>query len=337
MVSRRFFILFTSVVFALSSLPQLVVAQRNNSHPPNDPLAHTFSIVAYDSTTGDIGVAVQSHWFSVGSVVTWARAGVGAVATQSLANQSFGPRGLDMMEAGLTPQQALDSLLATDEGRAYRQVALVDNKGRVATYTGDKCIAEAGHISDEHFSVQANMMLNNTVWPAMAQAYRNAEGPLAERMVAALQAAQHEGGDIRGQQAAALIVVKGESTGKPWEDRKIELRVEDNPHAVDEITRLLKVHRAYEHMNAGDAAIEKNDVDKALDEYSAAMKMFPENVEMKYWTAVSMANTGRIDQALPLFHEVFQANSHWRELTRRIVPNGMLQVDDATLEQILNQ
>lgn len=300
-----------------------------------EPFAHTFSIVARDSITGDVGVAVQSHWFSVGNTVSWAEAGVGAVATQSLVNVSFGPRALDFLKEGFSPQEALDSLIAEDSGRDFRQVAIIDTKGRVAVYTGDKCIADAGHIKGEQFSVQANMMLDETVWPAMADAYRNAGGPLAERMVAALQAAQESGGDIRGQQSAAVLVVKGESTGKEWEDRKIDLRVDDHPQAVSEISRVLKVHRAYEHMNNGDLAIEEGDVDKALEEYGQARNMFPSNIEMTYWTAVSLANVNRLDEALPLFKEVFSEDKNWVTLTKRITQNGILSVSDEDLEQIL--
>jgi len=300
-----------------------------------DPFAHTFSIVARDSVTGNVGVAVQSHWFSVGNTVSWAEAGVGAVATQSLVNKSFGPRALDMLKEGYSPQQAMDSLIAKDEGRAFRQVAIIDTKGRVATYTGDNCIPEAGHIKGNQYSVQANMMLNDKVWPAMSKAYENADGPLAERLVASLQAAQKAGGDIRGQQSAAILVVKGTSNDKPWEERLVDLRVDDHPQAVNEITRLLKMHRAYEHMNEGDLAIEEGNVDKALQEYGQAREMFPQNVEMTYWTAVSMANAGRLQQALPLFKEVFNKNKNWITLTRRITSNGILSVSDSTLQQIL--
>lgn len=319
-----FLFLFTSDIWAQNSLN------------PEDPLAHTFSIVARDSTTGNVGVAVQSHWFSVGNTVSWAEAGVGAVATQSLVNKSFGPRALDMLKEGYTPQQAMDSLIAGDEGRAFRQVAIVDTKGRVAVYTGDKCIASAGHIKGDQYSVQANMMLNNKIWPAMSKAYEQAEGPLAERMVAALQAAQDAGGDIRGQQSAAILVVKGESSGREWEDRLIDLRVDDHPRAVKEITRVLKVHRAYEHMNQGDLAIEEGDVDKALKEYGQAREMFPQNVEMTYWTAVSLANSNRLEEALPLFKEVFNENKNWVTLTKRISKNGMLSVSEDTLDTILS-
>lgn len=308
-----------------------------HAYNPKEPLAHTFSIVARDSITGDIGVAVQSHWFSVGTSVTWARAGVGAVATQSLTNESFGPRALDMLQKGISPTEALDSLIAGDDGRAFRQVAIIDSQGRVANYTGDKCIAMAGDIKGNQYSVQANMMLTDRVWPSMSKAYKDAKGPLAERMVAALQAAQKAGGDIRGQQSAAILVVKGKSTGKKWEDRKIDLRVEDNDHAVNEITRLLKVKRAYQHMNAGDQAIEAGDVDKALKEYGSAREMFPNNVEMTYWTAVSLANVGRIEQALPLFREVFSENKNWVTLTKRITKNGMLSVSDKNLVRILSE
>ncbi len=303
----------------------------------NQPFAHTFSIVAMDEKTGDIGVAVQSHWFSVGSIVSWAEAGVGAVATQSMVNASFGPRGLKLLKQGKTPKEALKILLDADEGRALRQVAIIDKNGRVAVHTGKDCIPEAGHIAGKHYSVQANMMLNKTVWPAMSEAFeKNTDLPLAERMLSALQAAQKAGGDIRGQQSAAIIVVKGKASGKPWEDRKIDLRVEDHPEAVAEIARVLKVYRAYEHMNNGDLAIEHNQTDKALQEYGAAQKMFPQNLEMKYWTAVSLVNIGQLKNALPLFKEVFAADPNWKALTPRIVPNGMLKADAETLRKIMD-
>ncbi len=303
---------------------------------PSDPLAHTFSIVARDSITGEIGVAVQSHWFSVGSIVSWAEAGVGAVATQSFVNVSFGRRGLDLLKQGKSPQEALDKLLSTDEGRDFRQVAIIDKNGKVAAYTGKLCIKDASHFTGENYSVQANMMLNDEVVPAMAEAFRNSRGPLAERMVAALKAAQNAGGDIRGQQSASVLVVKGESTGKEWEDKLIDLRVEDNENAVEEIERLLKVYRAYEHMNAGDLAIEKGDEAKALYEYQSAGEMFPENLEMKYWFAVSLVNIDRIDEALSRFKFIFERDKNWIELTRRIVDNGLLKVDKKNLNLILN-
>ena len=322
---------FTMYVFFILAVP--LFGQKTIQ---NQPFAHTFSIVAIDETSGDIGVAVQSHWFSVGSLVSWAEPGVGAVATQSLVNPSFGPHGLELLKQGKSPEEALKLMLEGDEGRAFRQVAIIDHLGRVAVHTGDKCIEKAGHISGNGFSVQANMMLNESIWPAMSVAFEKSAGlPLAERMFAALEAAQKAGGDIRGQQSAALLVVKGKSTGKIWEDRKMDLRVEDHPSAVAEMGRLLKVSRAYEHMNNGDLAIEHNQMDRALKEYGAAQEMFPDNLEMKYWTAVSLVNIQKVPQAIPLFKEVFLKDGNWKELTSRIFKNGMLTTDQNTLDEIM--
>ena len=202
---------------------------------------HTYSIVARDAATGEMGVAVQSHWFSVGSIVSWAEAGVGAVATQSFVDPAYGPLGLEIMRNGKSAQQALDGLLASDPGLAVRQVAMVDAKGNVAAHTGKKCIPSAGHIAGEQFSVQANLMVNDAVWPAMAKAYREAKGELADRMLAALDAAQAAGGDIRGKQSAAILIVSGTPTGKSWVDRKMDLRVEDHPEPLKELRRLARV------------------------------------------------------------------------------------------------
>ncbi len=317
------------VFLSISILPQ--------SFFGDNPLAHTFSIVARDPETGEMGVAVQSHWFSVGSIVAWGEAGVGVVATQSFVNPSFGPSGLDLLKKGMTAQEVVELLISTDEGREMRQLAIVDSKGNSFAYTGAKCISEAGHIVGNNYSVQANMMLNNTVWSAMSKAFENSKGPLAERLISALEAAQNAGGDIRGQQSACLLVVKGNPTGNLWEDRVIDLRVEDNPEPIDEIKRLLTVYRAYEHMNKGDLAVEKNDMNLAMDEYNAAMQMFPENLEMKYWTAVSLANTGEVEKALPMFKEIFLLDKNWKELTKRLPPVGLLSVSDEILKNILAQ
>jgi uncharacterized Ntn-hydrolase superfamily protein len=316
------------VLFTASILP----AQFING----EPLTHTYSIVARDQATGELGVAVQSHWFSVGSIVSWAEAGVGAIATQSLVNVSFGPKGLELLKQGKNAQETLDILLAADDGRDFRQVAIIDVNGNVAVHTGEKCIADAGHIKGDHFSVQANMMLNKKVWPAMSQAFEQSTGPLAERMLAALQAAEKAGGDIRGRQSAAILVVRGKATGNIWEDRLIDLRVEDHPNAPEEIGRILKVYRAYEHMNKGDLAIEHGDEKMALQEYGAAQKMFPDNIEMQYWHAVSLVNIGQLEKALPMFKSIFQQDENWVELTRRIVTNDMLSADKKTLEIITN-
>ncbi len=303
----------------------------------SQPLAHTYSIVAYDEKTGEMGVAVQSHWFSVGTLVTWGEAGVGVVATQSFVNPDFGPQGLALMKVGLSPKQALESMLAADEGQAVRQVALLNNRGEVAAHTGKNCIQAAGHIEGKHYSVQANMMLNETVWGAMATAFEETEAPLAERMLAALEAAESVGGDIRGKQSAAILVVRGESTGKVWKDRLVDLRVEDHADPITEIKRVLKVHRAYEHMNKGDLAVEHGDMDLAMKEYMSAEEMFPDNEEMKYWHAVTLVNNDRLKEALPIFKEVFAKNENWKILTPRLIDSGLLMVLEEELKEILKQ
>ena len=299
---------------------------------------HTYSIVARDATTGNLGVAVQSHWFSVGSIVTWAEAGVGAIATQSFVDPAYGPRGLELMKSGLSAEQALDALLLVDEGRDVRQVAFVDTDGNVAAHTGAKCIEAAADHVGNGFSVQANMMLNDKVVPAMANAYESTEGDLADRLMAALEAAQSVGGDIRGKQSAAMLIVKGASTGRSWTDRVLELRIEDHPTPIAELRRLLGVHRAYEHMNAGDLAVEHDDLELAMAEYGQAAELLPGNVEVQYWAAVTLATSGKLDEALPIFRTVFAADSNWVELTRRLVKPGIIPdtpEGHALMEQIV--
>jgi uncharacterized Ntn-hydrolase superfamily protein len=289
-----------------------------------EPLVHTYSIVARDATTGELGVAVQSHWFSVGSIVTWAEAGVGAIATQSFVNPAYGPRGLDLMKSGLAAEEALNALLLVDEGRDVRQVAFVDVNGTVAAHTGAKCIEAAGHHIGDGYSVQANMMLNDRVVPAMAKAYESTEGDLADRLMAALEAAQGSGGDIRGKQSAAMLIVKGEATGQSWADRVLELRIEDHPTPITELKRLLTVHRAYEHMNAGDLAVEHNDLVGAMAEYGRAAELLPGNLEVEYWAAVTLATSGSVKEAIPMFQRVFAADSNWVELTKRLHKPGII-------------
>jgi len=309
-----------------------LVASAAVAESPVRPV-HTYSIVARDATTGELGVAVQSHWFSVGSVVSWAEAGVGAVATQSFVEVSYGPLGLELMRAGKTAQQALDALLAADPQLAVRQVAMVDAKGNVAVHTGENCIAEAGHRTGEQYSVQANLMEKSTVWDAMARAYEASDGDLAERLLAALEAAQREGGDIRGKQSAAIVIVKAESTGRPYADKTMDLRVEDHPTPVAELRRLVDVHRAYEHMNAGDEHMAVNDLDGALASYGKAASILPDNPEVKFWAAITMITAGKEKEASAYFKEVFAADPKWKELVRRLPASGLL--DPALVDKVL--
>jgi uncharacterized Ntn-hydrolase superfamily protein len=308
----------------------LLLAATSASRPVS-----TYSIVARDAGTGELGVAVQSHWFSVGAVVPWAEAGVGAVATQSFVDPSYGPLGLALMKAGRSAPEALQALLAGDPGRDVRQVGMVDAAGRVATHTGRLDIPEAGGLAGDGYVVQANLMEKATVWPAMARAFERAKGDLAERMLAALDAAEAEGGDIRGRQSAALLVVKGKGSGRPWADRIFELRVEDHPDPLVELRRLVRVQRAYNHMTSGDDCVAVKDWACAEREYGAAQAMEPQNAEMAFWHAVALASNGRLDAARPLFAKAFQADARWRELVQRLPRVEQLPKDDALLRQIL--
>jgi len=301
----------------------------------NSPLVHTYSIVARDTVTGEIGVAVQSHWFNVGSVVGWGEAGVGVIATQSFVNPAFGIQGLEMLKKGKSPQQVVDELIVSDEGRDMRQLAVMDAKGNSASYTGKGCIDAAGNIAENNVSVQANMMVNAEVWPAMLKAFKETSGPLAERMISALEAAQETGGDIRGKQSASIMIFTGVNSGKPWADKLMDLRVEDNAEPVKELKRLVKVYRAYEHMNNGDLAVEKGNMELAMKEYSAAEEMFPDNAEMKYWHAVTLANKGNVDEALPLFKAVFEMDNNWRILTERLPKVNLLTVSNNDYKKII--
>lgn len=307
-----------------------------NFFKTSQPFAHTYSIVARDSITGEMAVGVQSHWFSVGTAVPWAQAGIGAIATQSFVDKSYGTKGLELLQKGFTAKQALDSLTRADEGRAVRQVAIIDKFGNVAAHTGANCVDYAGHKTGDNFSVQSNMMLTNTVNESMAAAFNNSAGkPLAERVLLALEAAEKAGGDIRGRQAAALLVVKGQATPQPWNDKLVDLRVDDNPEPIKELRRLYNVHLAYEHMNNGDLAIEKNNMSLAMQEYNKAMQMFPENNEMQYWTAITLANNKQLGKAVPMLKKIFKQNPNWKELTRRLRSVGLLTLSDVEWKTIL--
>jgi len=321
---------FTAVALFIGAMLQAQVYNKKN------PLAHTYSIVARDSITGEMAVGVQSHWFSVGTAVTWAESGVGVVATQSFLDKSYGPKALELIKKGYTAQQALDELTKQDSGRAVRQVAIIDVKGNVASHTGSNCIQYASHIKGSNFSVQSNMMLGNKVCESMAAAFLQSKGkPLAERVLAALDAAEKAGGDIRGKQSAALLLVNG--TAQPsWNDKAIDLRVDDHALPLKELRRLYNLQQAYEHMNKGDLAVEKNDMPLAMQEYNAAMKMFPSNLEMQYWTAIALANKGDMNRALPLFKKIFKQDKNWKTLTQRLKPVGLLTVSEQHLAQILN-
>ncbi len=275
----------------------------------------TYSIVARDPGSGALGVAVQSHWFSVGSVVSWGRAGIGAVATQSIAEPAYGPRLLDRLETGEAPGAALDALLAEDDAARFRQVAAVDAAGGVAVHTGEGCIEFAGHRIGEGFSTQANMMASADVWPAMAEAFSSAQGPLARRLLASLEAAEAAGGDVRGRQSAALLVVPAE--GEHWR-RDVELRVEDSPEPLDELGRLLDLHEAYALASEGDELVGQGRDEEAADRYRRAAQLAPSSEELQFWSGLSLIKGGDVDEGAAVVRRVIDANDGWRQLLLRI-------------------
>jgi uncharacterized Ntn-hydrolase superfamily protein len=274
---------------------------------------------------------VQSHYFSVGSIVSWAEPGVGAVATQSVIEPAYGPRGLGQLRRGASAPDALRRLLGDDEQSAVRQVAIVDKHGRVAVHTGPRCIREAGHRVADGVSAQANMMERPTVPDAMVEAFRNSEADLAGRMLAALEAAEREGGDIRGRQSAALVIVAPRAGGKPMEDRPVDLRVDDHPNSVAELRRLDGLRRSYGHVEIADELAAAGDSEGALAEYAAAHAQQPDNAELAFWHGVALAANGREQEARDLLERAYAEREGWRELLRRLPASGLFPDDEDLL------
>lgn len=287
----------------------------------------TYSLVARDPETGELGVAVQSHFFSVGPIVPWAEPGVGAVATQSLVEVSYGPRGLELMRAGRSAAGALGELVDGDPGEAKRQVAMIDAGGRVAVHTGQSCIAEAGHRVGTQMSAQANMMRNATVPDAMVEAYSSSSGHLADRLLAALDAAEAEGGDIRGRQSAAIVVVGGKRGEAPWRQKPVDLRVEDHPEPLRELRRLLGLRRAYDVMEEGEQLASNGDLAGALPHYERAHAAAPDNLEIAFWLGLALAGSGRVEEGRAHIRRACAAEPGWDELIRRLPAAGLLPDD----------
>jgi len=316
-----------TVLLLLTSLPLFAAA-------PARPV-NTYSIVARDAATGELGAAVQSHWFSVGSIVIWAEPGIGAVATQSFVDPDYGPLGLNLMRFGKDAVQALEALVSIDKYADVRQVGMVDASGRAASFTGGKAIIEHCDIVGDGFAVQANLMWKPTVCDAMAAAFESTEGDLGERLVAALEAGEGEGGDIRGKQSAALLVVSADRSQPPWGGRVFDLRIEDHPEPLVELRRLLTMNRAYNLMNQGDAYMTEGDIEKAVAAYGAAEALVPGNHEMVFWHAVTLAGAGHVDEALPLFARAFDMWPRWRELVARLPASDLLPEDPDLIARIL--
>lgn len=331
----------TRIVVCLIGILLATLSGAVAGDQPQTPVrpVNTYSIVAYDSLTGQFGAAVQSHYFRVANVI-WLEPQVGAVATQSLVDFAYGPLGLDMMRLGKSSQEALDGLLASDPQNQVRQVAIIDRNGKVATHTGTGCIAFAGHQQGRHYSVQANLMRNNTVPAAMAAAFESSEGDLAERLMVALEAAEAEGGDIRGKQSAALVVVSGEPTGQVWRDRLFDLRVDDSPEPLVELRRLLEISRAYDYMDLGDIEIANGNLMAARSYYEVAAAYAPDNPEILFWYAVALASTTdqqAFAESLEIFARVFAVDESWRELVPRLVDAELMPNDQEKIKRILAQ
>jgi uncharacterized Ntn-hydrolase superfamily protein len=277
----------------------------------------TYSIVALDPETGDLGVAVQSHWFSVGSLCAWARAGVGAVATQSVVEPAYGPEALDRLADGIHAQQALGELLAADPLAAVRQVAVIDLQGGIGVHTGSDCIAHAGHVTGDHWSCQANMMARDTVPAAMSAAFAASSGPLPERLMVALEAAEGEGGDVRGRQSAAMVVVPGE--GEPWR-RTLDLRVEDDDAPLVELRRLLTLQRAYDLAGAGDELMAAGRVDEAGEQYRRAAELAPGSDELLFWSGLALAQAGDLEAGVAAVKRAAETHPGWLVLLERLSP-----------------
>ena len=306
---RRLFFLIATLSIAFPGFSQF--------QKPVRPAA-TFSIVARDSQTGELGVGVQSHWFSVGSDVSWAEAGVGAVATQSFIDPGYGPRGLALMKSGKPPKEALEELLAVDESRDVRQVAFIDSQGRVAVHTGAKCIPFAGDRTGVNYSTQGNLLASPEVWQAMGRAFEETKGDLGDRILAALQAGQDAGGDARGRQSAALLVVRSVSEDEPWKNRVVDLRVEDNPQPIAELTRLYKLRKAYDLATEGDDYLAVGEFAKAAEAYDAALAIVPDNDELIFWRGAMLMNAGREAEAVADIKRAISMNPRWLTLLERI-------------------
>lgn len=295
----------------------------------------TYSIVARDPATGALGVAVQSHYFSVGGIVPWAEAGVGAVATQAMGEPAYGALGVELMRGGKSAPEALRSLVAGDPGEATRQVAMIDAHGGVAAHTGARCIAHAGHRIGDNVSVQANMTERDTVPDAMLAAFQSATGDLAGRLLAALDAAEAEGGDIRGRQSAAILVVNGGRPGQPWwAAREIDLRVEDHADPLPELRRLVTLKRAYRASDDGLGQVLRGDVDDGLAEMERGYAAAPDNPEIAFWYGLALART-RFDEARGLLTEARRVDPRWAELLRRLPAAGLFPDDSALIDRLL--
>lgn len=300
--------------------------------------AMTYSIVARDPDTGRFGVAVQSHYLGVGPVVPWLEAGVGAIATQASVNVAFGPMGLELLRSGMTADQAVAALVAGDESAQTRQLGVVDASGRAAAHTGSECIPAAGHLVREGFTVQGNLLRQDSCWPAMAAAYEEslaAGKPFVERLLLALEAAEREGGDVRGRQSAAIMVVDAAVQTAAWRGRLLDLRIEDHADPVPELRRIVTLQLAYELLNdEGDAARAGA---TAEDRYAEARRLAPDAYELVFWRAVELATGGDLVAGRREMALAVAADDAWRRTLQHLADAGREGVTVELAAELLDE
>lgn len=305
-----------------------------NRFDNKNPLVHTYSVMAYDKEKKEMGIAVQSHWFAVGTVVPWLKAGVGVVSVQSFVNLIYASYGLALMEGDMTPKQALYSLLEKDISPEIRQIIMMDAKGNIEAYTGNKCVPEAGHIVRDGFSVQGNVMMTKDTLERMADRFENTKGGIDVKMLEALKVADKEKGDLRGKQSACMKIVSTEKPKHEWEGILLDIRVDDNKEPINELDRLLNIHKAYQHMNRAEMAFGEKDMEKAFKEYAKAQNLYSDNLELSFWEGVSLANIGKYHDAYSIFYTVFDKEPKWKTFTRRLITAEILNVDIDFIERL---
>ena len=295
----------------------------------------TYSIIGRDPEADEVGIAIQSRWFHAGQDLAWIDPSVGAVCTQAITEPAYGLRGLELLRAGRAPQDALDELTAADPGRDVRQVAIADLEGRVAQHTGAGCVAAAGHTTGQHCCAQGNMLASETCWGAMVETFAATVGPLADRLLAALDASEREGGDARGRQAARLVVRRSTGDGLPWQERVVDLQVVDHPEPLDELRRLLDATRAYGHLSRAFDLAARGELPAAAEAADSARALAPADDQIAFWSATMLGGAGRIEEAAAAFREAVRANPRWPEYLRRCVEAGLVPAEAAAVAERL--
>nr|MDO8100550.1 DUF1028 domain-containing protein [Candidatus Njordarchaeota archaeon] len=307
---------------------------KSNVVPKIGQSASTFSIVAFDPIIKDLGVAVQSRYFSVGSVVPWAEAGVGAIATQSFVNVSYGPRGLQFLKEGLSVDEVIGRLTRDDEGKDFRQLGIVDSKGSASAFTGSRCLEWAGSTVGKNYAAQGNILAGEDVVKGMVENFESTKGELADKLVAALEGGQEGGGDARGRQSAALLVVRKNVGRAGYGDRYIDLRVEDHPEPIVELRRLLVMHRVYRLIDDGEDKIATGDLDGALSLIREAVSLGPTIDDAHVDLGIIYLKLGRKDEALKAFRQALKLNPRMKTMIKQLPGAGLVEPDPEVFREL---